>query len=272
MNGVDMKNKNETLYIHMGKSKISFASYEYAMNKDEIKFDDEPYTINRAASIVVNLRDAFNRIRLMTPNVKKAVVLVDSPITFVPLADFQEEEAKTLYEFNFVHTQKIEVFYDVLSYFNISLLFGLESSIVRVFEETFQEVYFLSAYTPILKQIAVKSSTQKTIYAFLQEEQLDLFVVQNNKILGTNRFEMHAGSDAVYYIMGFVKQCKLDVSKDRIFLNGESFEIDEVEKQLKEFVKNVSQDNYAVEFSDHPVAMHPHLPYSLATYLVNLHS
>ena len=65
-------------------------------------------------SLTVNLRMAMQQVEMLQQQYDKVEVYVNATVTPVPLAEFQEEDVETTYNFCFTPGDKQRVFYDTV--------------------------------------------------------------------------------------------------------------------------------------------------------------
>ena len=80
--------------IRVSKGSLAFAM---ADSRTEAKVAFEPYTAKSGVSMAANLRDAFKTANLLQVPTHRALVLIDAPTLLIPIEEFQEANAETLY-------------------------------------------------------------------------------------------------------------------------------------------------------------------------------
>lgn len=144
------------LYIRLAPSSLCFARYD-AREPADLGFCS--YRLRPQTSLTANLREAVRTASLLDDARRESAQLfVCGPFTLVPLTDFQEEDCAGLYDACFPSQQKRQVFYDVVPEANCVVLFALEEAACRAFADIFPKVYYVSAFTPVLRHFAAKGA------------------------------------------------------------------------------------------------------------------
>ena len=82
------------LYIRISDTELCFAAYEMGASQS---FQFSTFRMQPSASLTVNLRTAMQQVELLRQQkFSKVEVYVNAPVTPVPLAEFQEEDAETI--------------------------------------------------------------------------------------------------------------------------------------------------------------------------------
>jgi hypothetical protein len=77
-------------------------------------------------------------------------------------------------------------------------------------------------------------------YVHVLEQQLDIIVIANKKLLFYNSFNFNTKEDFIYYVLFVIEQLKLDVETIKLKLFGNIEEDDQLFNVCFKYVRNVS--------------------------------
>lgn len=256
-----------TLYLRLSDSQLCFARYEGGR---EPRFSFSVYKMRPHASLTVNLREAMDTEPILRSPIGTVQILVTSPVTPVPLADFQEEYCETLYDFCFPRETRRRVFYDVLPTSNVVLLFALNEAICHTLEETFDSVHYVAALTPVLRHFSTKGTAvhDKRLFAYCHEQQVDVAAFDHSRLLLVNTFDAHAPVDVAYYLLNAARHLGIDPRRTPFYVAGTPHVRNNVAAELRKYAAQVLPVVPAGEFNRHVVARTDDVPYDLTTLLI----
>lgn len=257
-----------TLYLRMGDGDICFARYEA---RRETFFEFAPYAVRPNTSLAVNLREAKTSEPILEAPIRKVQVLVVGATTLVPLADFQEEDCETLYNYTFPSETPRRVFYDMLPSANAVLLFALDEITCRILEEEYGNVHYVSALTPVLRHFSVKGvAAAKRLFAYAHGGMLNVAVFEENKLVMANTYRMANPVDAAYYVFNVASHQAMKPTEAAFYVAGAPEERESISAELRKYASSVYTINPAGEYNRHVVAMTSGVPYDLMTLLLDI--
>lgn len=257
-----------TLYLRIAPSELCFARYE---QRHETYFDFSPYNVRPQTSLTVNLREACETEPILQSPISGVQVIVSGPVTPVPLADFQEEDCEALYNYCFTEERKRRVFYDIVAPVNTVLLFSLDEMTCRTLEDTFSNIHYLSARTPVLRHFASKggpTATGKRLFVYCHEHVADITVFEENRLVMTNTYEIHEPADAAYYVFNITRHLAIDNATTPFFVAGTAELRDPVVTELRHYTPTVHPIHPSAEFNRNIVATTAGVPYDLMALLI----
>ena len=258
-----------TLYLRLSDSRICFARYEQRQEPD---FAFSLYKLRPDASLTINLREALQTESILRAPIQETIVLVSSPITPVPLAEFQEEDCNTIYNYCFPEEGPRRVFYDIVPAANTVLMFSLEEQTCRNIEEVFDNVRYVSALTPILRRFSTKGvvgNPQKRLFVYRHEKSIDIAVFEETRLIMVNSYPAQTETDVAYYVFNVGKQLALDNATTAFYTAGQHDLRNRVVEALQQFATNVYSINPTAEFNRHIVSTTEGVPYDLMTLLID---
>lgn len=249
------------LHIRISDTDLCFAGYEAA--KPPV-FTFEAYHIRPRASLLVNLREAVDCVDILQRQYDRVEVFVNGPITPVPLADFQEEDAETTYNFCFMPEGKRRVFYDTVPASNVVFLFALAESTCRVLEDTFGDVHYTSALTPLTRHFATKgldNTRGKRMFVYTHDGVIDVLVMEDARLVMLNTYPVKTLTDVDYYVFNLARRVGVDIAEAPIFIAGTPALREPVVNELQKYASRVYAINPAAEFNRNIIATTEGIPY-----------
>lgn len=257
------------LYIRISDTDICFAHYE---TSNPATFDFYPFHVKPQVSLTINLRTAMQQVELLKQPINQVEILVNSPITPVPLAEFQEEDAEVYHNFCFTPKHKSRVFYDTVPASNLVFLFSLFETTCQAIEESFGEVRYTAALTPVVQHFAKKGlalSNDKRIFVYTHDGVINIIVLEDSRLIMQNTYTVHTLTDVDYYVLNIAHNLALDLNKTPIFIAGIPSLRDPVINELQKYAPRVYPINPAAEFNRNIVSCTEGVPYDLMCALLN---
>jgi hypothetical protein len=228
---------SKQLTIRVGNNTLSFTITDSANAEQPVQH--EPYVVKSGISMAANLREAF-RTYAGAIDLSSARVLINTPVLMVPIEQFQEADATTLYLHSFPESEKDLVRYNVLPSLNAVCIFCINKDLLMVLTDHFNDVQLLHAMTPVWTYLHQRSFTghRSKIYGFFHDKQLDICSFQQNRFKFCNSFDTTRAYDAIFFLLYVWKQLNLQPEHDEIHILGEIPDQDWLLQELHKYVKN----------------------------------
>lgn len=255
------------LIMRIGRRSLSFSAVNTA--KPE-QIDFEPYTIRSGISMAANLREAFRQIGLKGNGWQRAMALVDSDVLMVPIDEFSEQAAATLYNHAITGREADTVLWTVLPALNAVAVYAVNKDLKLVIDDNFSDSKFAPVCAPVWNHLFKRSFTgvRQKLYGYFHDQRMDVFSYQQNRFKFTNSFDTCLAPDSVYFILNVWKQLAFDAKRDELHLVGELPGREELLQELGSFIRNVYVINPKAEFNRAPITSVEGLPYDLLTYFL----
>lgn len=257
------------LVIRVGRSSLSFSALNSA-SEGQIVF--EPYTVKSGISMAANLREAFRQINVKLNGWQRAVIILDSKVLMVPVDEFNEQSAATLYNHAITGREAETVLWTVLPALNAVAVYSVNKDLKLVIDDHFSDVKFTPVCAPVWNHLFKRSFTgvRQKLYAYFHDGQMDIFSYQQNRFKFTNSFDTDLVPDVIYFVLNIWKQLSFDAKRDELHIVGNLSGRDELLNELRTFIRNVYVINPRAEFNRAPITAIKDLPYDLLTYFVRL--
>ena len=198
----------------------------------------EPYVVKSGISMAANLREAFKTFSREF-DLPTARVLINTPVLMVPIEQFQEADATTLYLHSFPRSEKDAVKFNVLPSLNAVCVYCINKDLQMVLTDRFNDVQLMHTMIPVWTYLHQRSFTghRSKMYGYFHDKQLDIFSFQQNRFKFCNSFETTQAHDFLYFLLYVWKQLNLKPEHDEIHILGDIPEqewlLDEMRKYLK---------------------------------------
>lgn len=268
----------EHLYIRLSDERICIARYD-ALRPAAFAFS--VFRPEHSKPLGPNLiHMAESEELLKAPARGSTYVLIDTPATYVPLADFQESECETLYRFCFPKHNQHRIFYDVVGAADSVVIFGLREEICQALENAIDNVIYASSHTALLRHFATKGANVCTAQRFfinLHEKATDIYVFDHNRLTLANTFASEDVMDTIYYALNIASQTGARLTAGDgtpalaatpFYVSGEESRRLTVSRELRRFADEVIAIQPTAEFNRHVIAGTPGVPYDLMVHLI----
>jgi len=260
----DYSFRNNRLTIRISKHSLSFS----VIDKDsESGLRYEPYTMKSGISIAANLRDAFRNNELLKIPFNKVLVMLDTPVLFVPVEEYHNEKAEVLYNHAYANHQNDIILKSVLPDLNVVSVFSVNKDLNVVIEDHFSDINYSPISQPIWNYMHQRSYTGnfQKVYGYFHDKKLDIFCFDKNRFRFSNTFETTHFRDAAYFLLYVWNQLSLDARKDEMHLAGQIPDKEELVAGLKKYLMKVYVINPSAEFNRAPITQIKNIPFDLLT-------
>ncbi len=271
----------ENLFIRLSATDLCIARYDAEVHT---AFAFSAFRLNPKISLTANLREAVRTEPLLKNYGEGCVqIVVNAPATFVPLAEFQEEDCEALYDLCFPKDKPRRVFYDVVASANCVVLFSLACATCYALEEAFGNVHYVSSLTPLIRHFSGKTGPRPGRKRFLvaaHEAAADIIVMEDGRLLMANTYSVQGAVDVAYFVLNVARQLGAAVASDEasagavvedcvpLYVAGSETERQNVCAELRKYAGGVFPVNPSAEFNRHIVAATGGVPYDLITLLI----
>ena len=258
-----------SLFIRISDTDLSFAQYTLA---PKIEFNFESYHVRPQASLTVNLKEAMNKVELLKQKHDKVEVLVNGPVTPIPLVEFQEEDIESIYAFCFSEHEDQRIFYDSVPATNTVFLFSLPEITCRTLEDIFGAVRYQSCLTPVVQHFATKAlstAAGKRMFVYTHDGAIDVVILEESRLIMLNTYPVRTLTDVVYYVFNLVSHLGMDIQGSPIFVTGQPVLRDPVVEELQKYANHVYPIHPSSEFNRNIVATTEGVPYDVVCGLLN---
>ncbi|MCL6218566.1 DUF3822 family protein [Zunongwangia pacifica] len=178
--------------------------------------------------------------QLKTPVNEVKLCFCNNLFTLVPKKWFKEEVAASYLKFNTKILKTDFVAVDEIEHKEMVNVYIPYTNIINYFFEKYGEFEY-SHHLSVLLQKFLSFEDHKGIkvYAHNSHKRLDLFIIEEGKLLLCNSFNYFSKEDYLYYLLFAAEQLDLDPKKFKLHLSGEIHKEDDIYKLLQDYIQNI---------------------------------
>jgi len=227
----------------------------------------EPYVVRSGISMAANLREALKGAELPAMGIKKARVMVDTPVLMTPVELFDEKTMAEEYHHAYPHTEQDIVLYNILPDLNAVAVFAMNRDLRTVINDNFEDVQYITALTPVWRHLYQRSFTgqRNKLYGYFHDRKVDIFAFRQNRFKFCNQFDTNHAHDALYFLLYVWKLLMLDAEKDEMHLVGDVPEREWLVGELKKYIHRAYIINPSADFNRAPATQIKDMPFDLMT-------
>lgn len=202
------------------------------------------YATNETLSLTANLKRMFREVESLRLPYRRVNVLMAGPrVTLMPLELFEDEQAESVFYYNFRPMENERVHYNILRQSNMVILFGMESSTCTFLADQHPSVRFYAQFTPLIEHFTTLSrqGDRRRMYLHLGPAEIEVCVYECGRLQAANVFPCRAMSDQLYYALSVWQLQHMDRERDELHLVGGSPDKREaLQTQLKRYIRQVT--------------------------------
>lgn len=256
----------QQITIRISRNSLSFATLvANAETENPIVF--EPYVVKSGISMAANLREALKGAELANMGMKKARVLVDTPVLMTPVELFDEQTMTETYHHAYPNTEQEKVLFNVLPDLNTVAVFAMNRDLKLVIDDHFEEALYIAALTPVWRHLHQRSFTGQRgkLFGYFHDRKLDVFAFRQNRFKFCNQYDTNHAHDALFFLLYVWKQLMLSAEQDEMHLVGDIPEREWFIEELKKYIQKAYVINPSADFNRAPATQIKGMPYDLMT-------
>lgn len=258
---------NSLLCIRAGLNEISLTACSYY--GDEAP-EQESRPVDLDASLNVNLRDFLSSSPLARRRYARVAVLADAPYALKPLKYFSVGDEDRIYRHCFHDTAGKRAFFEPVPVLGAAFIFGWDEAAYKVTCDLFPDIsVHIGVVGPATHfATAARMASGERLYAWVHENQTDLFAFRNGRLLLGNRYETLTSDDSAYYVMLAVKVLRFDMQHAACSYIAPAPIAGALQSRLSMFLSEVRQldaDTFFAGTALHPVG---ELPLDLRSFMM----
>mgnify|MGYP001738070644 FL=1 len=230
----------------------------------------ESYNVNNSISVAANLREAFKKSELLQSGYKRALVAIDAPTMLVPLDEYREQDAETLYKHTLKWQRSEDILTSTMPKLNAVAVFAVSKDLKMVVDNHFENIQVqpqMQAVWTHLYKYAFAGIRQK-LFAYFHDKRMEVIRFQRNRFEFCNSYVANSTQDILYYLLYVWKLMGMDRGDNELYLAGNVPNRDELCTELQQFVNRYHVLEVATDFNNVAMATQKEIPYDLkALYL-----
>ena len=250
-----LDNSYHKLSIQVSLNGLSFCVFDTIGNSiplsNQLEFGKElsPYEVQK------ELKELIRTSKLEQYNYSEVVVIHRNNLFgLVPRALFDKEELPNYLKFNAKILANDLIAYDEIESYELVNVYVPFVNINNFIYDLFGAFEFKHNGTVLIEALLnINTNGKEPIcYVYVSEQQMDITVLAQKKLLFYNSFRFITKEDFIYYLLFTLEQLKLDTSTVKLRLFGTIEEQDEIYAICYEYIQHLSifippNSDYAVE-------------------------
>tara|TARA_R110002033_G_scaffold48501_3_gene94824 strand:- start:22574 stop:23407 length:834 start_codon:yes stop_codon:yes gene_type:complete len=245
-NKIKAKNNSDLSYkklsIQISLNGLSFCVLDSIGNtivlQESIRFSEELIPFQ----VLKNLQEFLEKNDITKMSFSDVTVIHRNTLfSLVPKALFNEKELANYLKFNAKILANDHISFDEISNYDLITVYVPFVNINNYIYELFGEFEYKHNSTVLIQSLLNNFNGGKDpiCYVHVLEQQMDVIVISNKKLLLYNSFNFHTKEDFIYYLLFTIEQLKLDTETLKLRLFGTIEEGDDLYHITHKYVRNV---------------------------------
>ncbi len=262
MQDTDYSFRSNRVTLRVSRHSMSFSVADTA---SEYGIRYEPYTVKSGMSVAANLREAFTKSELLGIPFTKALIMVDTPVLYVPLEYYHNENPEILYRHSFPGHDGEMIMRSVIPDLNVVVVYAVNKDLNVVVNDHFSDISYSTVCQPVWSFLHSREEPDgpKTLYGYFHDRKLDIFSFERTRFRFCNTFKAEQYMDAVYFLLYVWQQLGYDARRDCLQLIGQVPDRDALTAALRRYVLRVYALNPAAELNRAPITQIRNIPFDL---------
>ena len=255
---------DNSIIIRIGQASLSVA----ALDASSQIIDYAVHSMKSGISTAANLREAFKSVSLLSMTYARADVMLTSPTMLIPLDEFHEEEAATLYDHTFSGYDRTVKICCQMSDLNAVAVCSVDKDVQTVISDHFENARLLPVCLPVWQHLHQQGyeQTRQRLYAYFHDSMMDVFCFSQHRFKFCNAFHTTQAQDALYFLLYAFSQLGLKGERDAISVIGSMPQKKWLIERLKTYVADVSAPE-AKDTALPQLLRWPSMPYDMQVFI-----
>ncbi|MGB5667271.1 MAG: DUF3822 family protein [Maribacter sp.] len=231
------------LSIQVSLNGLSFCTLDTISN---IILNSDRLTFEKSLSpneLQENLKSLFEKHDLVNKKFSEVIVVHSNGLfSFVPKSLFDVNEMANYLKFNAKILANDHIAYDELENYDMVNVYVPFVNINNYIFDLFGEFEYKHNGTVLVQTLlnSTISIKEPTSYVYVSENQMDICILAQKKLLLYNSYIYNTKEDFIYYLLFTMEQLKLDTETTKLKLFGSIEEGDPIYRLCYQYVKNIS--------------------------------
>jgi len=255
----------QRLTIRIGEDSLSFSAVSPSAENQIVYW---PYGVRSGMSMAANLREALKVMPFGLEQRRRALVLLGTPVMFVPADEFAEGTKALFYTHTMTGQDDRTVLSTVIPELNAVAVYSVNRDLKTVADDNFEDVRYSHTCVAVTKVLYRRSfaGLSRRLFCHFGDGRLNIYSFGNSRIRFANSYEAASPRDAVYFMLHVWQMLALDRQRDELHITGEAPDRDMLAKELQRYVRNVCMISPKAEFNRSPVTGIKDMPYDLMAH------
>ena len=218
---------------------ISNISYEEDVYFSEYQFNETQTT---PEELLFRIEEIFKNDTHLQHDFSSVLVIHQNNLsTLVPNQYFEEENLKSYLNYNIKTLATDFIAFDAIEVLNAKNIYVPYVNINNYLFQNFGEFDYKHHLTILIeKLINTQKSEEKEMFVNVSNNNFDIVVLQNQKLILSNSFSFQTKEDFIYYILFTAEQLHLNTEEFKLHLIGDIESDSEIYHIVHQYVRNIS--------------------------------
>lgn len=251
--------QNLKLSIQLKLDGFSFSILNIELNKIVALVDYNLGGIKHPIELLKKIKEIYNEDSLLKLSFKEVKIAhVNQISTLIPVALFDDNNLKSYLSFNQKLLENEYITYDIIETHDIANVYSPFTEINDFFFDKYGEFIFKHYSSVLIENIFEINNGNKDLkmYVHVLNNQFEVVVIDNKKLILYNSFVYDTKEDFVYFILFIAEQLKINTEEFELELYGDIEPYSELYALIYKYVRNVSfgyrtdKQEYSHELND----------------------
>lgn len=235
------KTQNNILSIQFSLGGFSFCVSDF-ISKETLYFSEYNFEtpLNSLEELLEEIKDIFQKNPILHFEYQEVFVIHQNNLnTIVPENYFDENLLKDYLSFNIKILPTDYIAFDTVQGIEAKNVYVPYVNINNFLFQNFGEFEYKHHSTILIEKLLKKNPSEKKMFVNVAENNLDIVVLQHEKLLFSNSFLFDTKEDFIYYVLFVAEQLQLDNENFNLYFLGEITLDSDLYKIAYKYIKNV---------------------------------
>lgn len=203
-------------------------------------FDDE---IKTPELLLQKIESLFDQNTILNQSFEKVTVIHQNNLsTLVPVSLFDENELRSYLDYNIKTLSNDYIAFDNLKHQEINNVYVPYINVNNFFFQKFGEFEYKHHATVLIDKLILftKNNKSKQCFVNVTNNNYDLVIIENSKLLLYNTFSFNTKEDFIYYILFTAEQLELNPEEFPLTFIGDIEKESELYHITYQYIRNIS--------------------------------
>jgi len=220
--------------------------------------------IENPTELLTKIEDVFSSEKLLQQDFASVLAIHQNDLyTIVPNDFFDENSLQEYLKYTIKILKTDFIAFDEIEIINAKNVYIPYININNYLFQNFGAFEYKHHVSVLIEKLLKLRSTEKKCFVNVCKTSFDVIVIENEKLIFSNRFSYHTKQDFIYYLLFVAEQLKLDLETISVEFTGEITKESDIYKIAYTYIRNVSFINNKSSFFDNQKELQQHQNYIL---------
>ena len=220
--------------------------------------------IENPTELLTKIEEVFSSEKLLQQDFASVLAIHQNDLyTIVPNDFFDENSLQEYLKYTIKILKTDFIAFDEIEIINAKNVYIPYININNYLFQNFGAFEYKHHVSVLIEKLLKLRSTEKKCFVNVCKTSFDVIVIENEKLIFSNRFSYHTKQDFIYYLLFVAEQLKLDLETISVEFTGEITKESDIYKIAYTYIRNVSFINNKSSFFDNQKELQQHQNYIL---------